>query len=184
MWTDSEKKTIDCIVYAKDRTCQLDLLMRSVRDMLENVGRVFILYTYSDEQYHLGFEKFFRNVRKYNLDIVEILQTDFEQDVPQIIKSMKTDYFLGLCDDDVIIKKTNCSEICEKLYEPDVSGVSMKAGLNIIGNYPNIPTDFPDFIEKEPFLKWEWRKSRPDIDWGYPTCKLLYIYERLFSRLD
>jgi len=178
MLTDSGKKIIDCIVYTKDRTCQLDLLMRSVRDMFESVGRVFILYTYSNDEYRLGFEKFFRNLRKYNLDIVGVLQDNFEQDVNKIIRAMSTDCFLGLCDDDVFITKTDCSDIIKKLSHPDVSAISLKAGLNILGNYPDIVTEFPDFIEKDPYLKWEWLKSRPDVDWGYPTCVNSYIFMR------
>jgi hypothetical protein len=64
------------------------------------------------------------------------------------------------------------------LDEPDVNAVSLKAGLNIKGNYPNFIYPLPNFIEDTPFLKWEWRLSDSNADWGYPTCVNSYIFKK------
>ena len=167
---------IDCIVYSKDRACQLDLLLRSTEAKFKNVGHLYVIYTHSSLEFDLGYQELILGSDQYNIPITFIPQQNFKEQVLEVIRGFATPFFLGLCDDDVFIRETDCSKIVEKLQEPDVSAISIKAGLNIHYNYPSIPTDYPEFIENGEFLKWEWGKCRPDIDWGYPTCINSFIF--------
>jgi len=167
---------IDIILYSCDRTSQLDLLLRSTKEHLLNAGTIYILYEASNEEYNKGFEKV--KATDYGLNIKYFKQTDFKAQTLEILNLMESPYFLGLCDDDVFIKPIDTSEIVNKLYDKDVNAISIKSGLNIKYSYsiPLIPLDYPDWIESEPFLKWDWTLYRPDTNWGYPTCVNAYIW--------
>lgn len=167
---------VDVIIYTKDRPAQLDLLLRSIKDKFKNVGGIGILWDYSTESFKEGYNKVID--KEYDLPIFYIKQTNFEEDTETMISEMSSPYFLGLCDDDVFIKEMDCSKIVNKLYEENVSSISIKHGLDIICSYPDDRTElpYPNFIEKESFLKWEWRKYPIYSTWGYPTCINSYIY--------
>lgn len=169
---------IDCIIFTKDRACQLDLLLRSISDNFINVGKVYVLYTYSNETFKRGYDKLWYNSPDYIFPITFTEQKNFQQDTLSIINRFTTPFYLGLCDDDVAIKQFDCSDIIQKLDEPNVNAISLKAGLNILGNYPQFVYPQPEFIETEPYLKWEWKRSHPESDWGYPTCINGYIFKK------
>lgn len=167
---------IDCIIYSKDRTSQTDLLLRSIKDMFVDVGEVFLLYTWSNPDFREGFKRILE--KKYGLNIIPITQDNFQSGVNLILDMMESDSFLGLCDDDVFIKQTDCSEIVRVLEDTEISSISLKAGLNITKQYPNFDSVHPQFVETSPFLKWEWRKADKMMDWGYPTCVNSYIFKK------
>ena len=164
---------VDCIIYSKNRACQLDLLLRSIKDHFKSVGNIYILYTYSNSFFEAGYNKFFDKWKNYVLGFEQLV---FENDVRTIINNMKSPYFLGICDDDVFMRETDCTDILEKFKDPDVNAISLKGGLNIIGNYPERPYPLPTFVETDPFLKWEWRKYDVSYDWGYPSCMNPFIF--------
>jgi len=163
---------IDCIVYSKNRACQLDLLLRSIKDHFKNVGQIHLLYAYSNDLFKLGYEQLLAK----NPELQVTLQKDFHQDTLNIIQNIQTPYFLGLCDDDVFVRETDCSDIVNNLFDIEVNSISLKAGININGNYPERLYSLPKFTETEPFLKWDWRKEDPSYDWGYPSCINSYIF--------
>ena len=170
-------KKVDCIVYTRDRACQVDLLLRSMSEKFLNAGKVYIVYTYSDDNFKAGYDRLLQE--KYNLDCVFIKQTSFQQNVLGTISMMSTPYFLGLCDDDVFIRETDCTAILGKLDEEGVSSISIKHGLDINHSYPDNRLDpNPEFLEQEVFLKWNWRTYVEYSAWGYPTCVNSYIYLR------
>ena len=166
---------VDCIIYSKNRACQLDLLLRSIKDNFKSVGNLYILYTYSADQFRKSYDKVFA---KHTQGVFPVLQTSFQINVLDIINNMQSQYFLGICDDDVFMRETDCTDILEKLKDPAVNAISLKGGLNILGNYPGRLYPLPTFIETDPFLKWEWRKYDPSYDWGYPSCMNPFIFMR------
>lgn len=166
---------VDCLIFSKDRACQLDLLLRSIALFFKNVGNIYIIYTFSNDKFFDAYDRI--NIPSALVhSIVWVEQKNFENEVKEILYSMDSKYILGLCDDDVFVKETDCSKIINKLHEENVSAISLKAGLNIVGNYPNFKFVLPDFIEKDEFLKWVWRECDSNSDWGYPTCINSYIY--------
>jgi hypothetical protein len=50
------ERALDCLVFSKDRACQLDLLLRSIRRYAPNLYRsVTVLATYSDDDYRRAY---------------------------------------------------------------------------------------------------------------------------------
>lgn len=170
---------LDCIIFSKDRPSQLNLLMRSMKDKFKNIGEVFVIYKASNDFFKKGYMEALYN--RYYFDINVFPENNFKEQVIDIISNrMVSDCFLGLCDDDVFIKDIDTSDIQNLALSEDINAISIKGGLNIIGNYPNIKTDFPSFITTDKHLQWDWRLCRPDIDWGYPTCVNSYIWDRKY----
>lgn len=167
-------KKVDIVLYTMNRACQADLALRSIKDLFPNVGKVVVFYRYSTPEFKAGYDKLFS--KDYGLDIDRKYQNNFKKDFEGILNNLKSPFFLGMCDDDVFVKKTNCDEILNKLYEEEVAVISLRAGLNITKNYPNFNIIQPKFIETNPFLKWEWKLCDPWRDWGYPTCVNAFIY--------
>ena len=90
--------------------------------------------------------------------------------------------YLGLTDDDVFIKECNIECILPELKDSQVNAISLKSGLNITHHYPDIKVPLPNnFIQKEPYLKWNWRTQPRPTDWGYPTCINTYVYNKEYQ---
>jgi hypothetical protein len=171
---------IDCIVYSKDRAAQLDLLLRSIKDHFINMGNIFIIYTYSNMEFGKGYLKLMDRLDKelFETNISFKHQTNFKENLLSCLELSKSPFYFSLCDDDVFIKKVNCSDIVKHLEDERVNAISLKAGLNILGNYGQGVIKQPEFIETEPYLKWNWREYSIMHDWGYPTCINSYIFDK------
>ena len=52
-------KDINIIIFGRDRGCQLELLIRSMKEFFKefNECEIKILYTYSNNEYEKGYEK-------------------------------------------------------------------------------------------------------------------------------
>jgi hypothetical protein len=166
---------VDCLIYSKDRALQLDLLLRSIEKHFKNIGKIAILYKYSNDNFKKGYDKVLNN-NEYKLNIFSCLETNFKVDLVDLLLSFTTENFLGLCDDDVFIEPCDITETIHHLQHKDINAISLKSGLNITHHYPDIPVAHPTFIEMKPFLKWDWTKQPSHVDWGYPTCINSYIF--------
>ena len=167
---------IDIIIFTKNRSSQLDLLLRSIRDKFKYAGTIYILYTFSSELFQKGYERV--QATDYNLNIVWVRELSFSEDTRKILATMKTTCFLGLCDDDVFVNEVDVTGIPELLDSSYISSFSLKAGLNITHNYPSFKLELPKFVEiKNPdALVWTWKDNPPGVDWGYPTCTNSFIF--------
>jgi len=70
---------IDCLIFSKDRACQLDLLLRSINQHAPLLYRsVTVLATYTDETYRRGYG---RCMEEHGDEISFLREIDFEWDV-------------------------------------------------------------------------------------------------------
>lgn len=180
---------VGSIVYSKDRAMQLDLLLHSYDKYFKNKGAMVVIFNYSNEEFKKGYTKITEKWGdQYNLLLLDEnaptvsgVKWTFKQLLIYsltYLQANKLPYFLGLCDDDVFIKECDISD--EMLYElesEEVNAISLKSGLNITHHYPNIVVPQPqNFIQTEPYLKWNWKTQPRPTDWGYPTCINSYVY--------
>ena len=92
---------MNIIIFSKDRALQLELLLRSMKEYfigLENY-EVKVLYTYSNENYRLGYEK----LKKIHRDIFYKREKDFQKDVIEMLDQNKK--YLMFLVDDIIFKE-------------------------------------------------------------------------------
>ena len=173
---------IDIIVWTKDRACQADLLLRSIKDNLKYYSKVYFRYDYSTDAYKKGYEKII--AKDYGLNIEFIERTDFEKDTKDILNNrVNTKYCVFLCDDDVFIIPAELDDILN-FYSDDVAAVSMRMGDNITYCYgTKKDSPLPKFYPCEGnFLKWKWQEADPTTDWGYPGAVNIHIYRTQWYR--
>jgi len=168
-------RPIDVLIWSKDRACQLDLLLRSIKDNFDNYGNIFVRYDYSNEDFKKGYEKIKNKI--YCLPLIFLKYKDLETDTKYIInKEFITKYMVAICDDDVFINHTNIDEIMKE-YKEDVCAISLRMSKNITWCYGTQKSSpLPKFEPCGNFLKWKWTNSDPSTDWGYPSAVNIHIY--------
>lgn len=159
---------ISCIIFSKDRSMQCDLLLRSLKDHIDFIDKVVVLYKTTSELFEQGYSI----LKEQNENIEFIKQSDFEKDTKSILNSFNTKYTLPLCDDDVVINKVDKEELKILLSRYDtglISCVSLR--MNEFCDYcysAQKSMKIPIFLEKDKFLLWNWVDYDPLTDWGYP----------------
>ncbi len=168
---------IDMLVWTKDRACQLDLLLRSIKDNFVNYGNIYVRYDYSSSEFKKGYEKVIK--KDYNLPITYIETTGvFDKDTKDIINKFTTEHMVVLCDDDVFIIPVDVRELLF-YYNEEVCAVSLRMSKDITYCYgTQKESPLPEFLPCEGnFLKWKWADSDPSTDWGYPGAVNIHIYK-------
>ena len=162
---------INCLIFSRDRACQLDLLLRSIRDNLKGIDRVDILIKTTEDCYLQSYLSLFdQSFDESNLDIhwhFENSYKDFKSAVMDIVRLFKEPYTIVFSDDDVVIRPVDLDII--KHYKEDVNAISLRMGKHITYCYAkDVYMDLPQFVEQDGYILWNWQQYRRDLDWGYP----------------
>jgi len=165
---------LDLLILSKDRACQLDGLLRSIRAYLTMPHRIHVLYTSSD----LAFERGYDRVRRWHPGIhwVEEAGT-FRQTYLELIDSIAAGpsrYLMPVMDDMIFLRPFTAHELLELLDRDEkVLAVSLRLGENITHCYVrNIPTTPPDFSNGH---RWAWKTASSGY-WNYPMSVDANIY--------
>jgi hypothetical protein len=157
---------MNIIVFSKDRAAQCDLFLKSMDRFFEefNYMKINVLYTYSNKEFEMGYEKLQTYWFQYH-NVNFIKEQNFKTDVLNLVdeKISQTVFFV----DDIVWKETfsirsNEMEIFEK--EPLIACLSLRLHPKLTFCYPaNINQRPPQF---ETNLTWFWQNERGD--YGYP----------------
>ncbi len=160
------KSTVSCVIFSKDRPLQLYSLLKSMLQHVNNLCKVIILYDVSSED----FNRAYNEMRMDSLsDLFHFIkQTDFKQDLINILENLNTEKLFFLVDDIVFTESCDLQKIIA--IDSNRYILSLRLGENIEYSY-TVGRDQkkPDFFKSEDvcdLLYWEWRNG--DIDWGYP----------------
>ena len=160
---NKQSTSLNIIIFSKDRACQLDLLLTSMRKMFREFSQyeIIVLYTTTDDSYILGYSK----LKEYHDDIIFIKESDFRNDLLNILYSDA--YFTVFLVDDIVWKEPftiQCNEIILLENDPDILCLSLRLDPNLTYCYAlDIEMDAPKFDRN---LRWDWRGK--DGDFGYP----------------
>lgn len=166
----------DILIFSKDRACQLDLLLNSIKKFFLFDTNINILYTYSNKDFGKGYDI----LKGKNKNIVWHKQNNFELDTKKIINNFTKKYTLFLCDDDVFINFVEFDDLMEllELYTKEIHCISMRMNSTINFCYPaKLEMIIPKFIESKYYLKWNWTEYNPHTCWGYPMSIDNHIYK-------
>jgi len=171
--------SIDAFVFSKDRAMQLSLLLQSIQDNFKEISEVSIIYTYSNDQFKLGYDKLINTyASNKNLTVTWIKESEFKPQVLAMLKSFSGEYIIGFVDDCVVIRQPNISLLLQA-YTDDVTCVSLRMSKQLTYSHSaGIKVTTPSFCEEKDFLKWDWRSSDPRGEWGYPHAVDSHIYKR------
>lgn len=149
---------IDCIIFSKDRACQLELLLRSMSTYLNPEGiNIKVLYSASDSNFLQGYERLITAFDSFTW----IKETQFLQNV---VESIKDEYVMFLVDDICFLREfsINTPEFKMMINNENILTLSLRLSPNInfcfAANHRSPP---PKLINNT----WEWRRCGGD--WGY-----------------
>jgi hypothetical protein len=157
---------INAIAFSKDRACQLELLLYTIKKNAPGVFNVNVIYTFSNEEFKKGYDVVKEKYPEFNF----VQQTDnFKDDTLKLLNS-SYEFTTFFTDDDIIYKPIKSSEEIENLIksDEDVFCFSLRLGENVTYCYTmnceNILKN-QEVIE-EKFIKWNWAVHY--VDFGYP----------------
>jgi hypothetical protein len=158
---------INCLIFTKNRACQLDLLLRSIDENFLPRLDIHILAKTTEEEYKEGYE-FLQSKHKFKNFYWE--QADnFQDQVMAIVNSFSHDWTLCFLDDDVVLHLTTVEPYLEYITE-GVNALSLRMGLNILDCYPKNVVMAQPLMEfpQNNIMKWRWIDYDRSLDWGYP----------------
>lgn len=173
---------VDIIIYTKDRACQLDLLLRSIKDNFVNANNVWVLEDWSNNEFKAGYTKV--KGLDYGLDIKHIRQTrkTFSGVLRDTVEKSETDFILPLCDDDMFIRCTDISDI-SNYVDDDVIGIHLRFSSDLTVSYGKwgiLP--LPELFPAGDYLKWDWTTYKIHSRWGYAYNAGGLIYKTGFFK--
>lgn len=154
------------LIFSKNRACQLDLLLRSLRLKVKKKN-LRVLYT-CDPEYKAAYDK----VMKLYPNVEFILEEDFRR---QVINSITDEYLLFLVDDDVMIDSysEDCPEFLKLQANEDIICLNLRMARNYDYDFlKDKQVPIPQFDDG----MWKWKNYRHD--WGYPMSASSHIFRK------
>jgi len=157
----SPPASLHIVIFSKDRACQLDSLLRSIRD---NFAVPFVdltvLYRATTDRYSEGYDL----VRKRGiLDVAWIREECFHADVLRLAASLPdSDLVMFLVDDDIVFRRFGNTTVLER-FTPNHLFISLRCSRSYASVVP------PPFITTDHYLEWRWNYGRRKrYAWNYP----------------
>lgn len=166
--------TLDLLILSKDRACQLDGLLRSIRAFLTVPHRIHILYTSSNVAFERGYDR----VRRWHPGMHWVDdEGTFRQSYLQLLAYIAAGpgrYLMPVMDDMVFVRPFTAHPLLQLLdHDKDVLAVSLRLGENITYCYTrNCQTTPPDFSHG---YRWAWKTASPGY-WNYPMSVDANVY--------
>lgn len=155
---------INITIFSKDRACQLNLLLDSIKLMFKNYNKYIfnILYTYSNEEFQKGYDIVQKNHKDFNY----IKENNFKLNTISLIQSVP--YTMFMVDDNVFKETFDFNSFEFNWFQKDLSIFCLSLRMCPRINYcytENILTKAPYFLDTG---LWNWRESGLRGDWSYP----------------
>lgn len=169
---------IDVLIFSKDRACQLDLTLTTLKKHFKEwrTQTYTILYTYSNDLNRLAYDR----VRNLHPQFQWVIENSFRQDVINIFNTGTNPYYSFIVDDDVFINgfSLDSPEFHEFKLNPHIACVSPRIAPYVNYCYTaRISTPPPkEFINK---TIWNWTNPELLGDWCYPqSIASFHIFRR------
>jgi hypothetical protein len=163
---------ISILCWSKDRACQLNALLRSLRTYIPS--SVVVLYTYSNDAFKAGYDL----VRSEHPFVTFIKENDFYEDTIYSIEGMKSDNICLTTDDTFIFNSVDDLSFIKKNLN-NQSVFSFRLGYNTVIQDHITQTYqgplIPDKIEKN-YLFWNPSKYVNYCNYGYPHALDMHLY--------
>jgi glycosyltransferase involved in cell wall biosynthesis len=164
---------INIVVFSKNRACQLELLLRSMKLFFDEwaLVKTSILYTYTSEKFKKGYEQTMKTHPEFSYVLEQ--PGNFRNHVISLIdpNNQGTMFFV----DDQVFKNNFClkSEPVRRLLSnPNLACLSLRMDPGMDYCYPEKRSTPPPQLTEN--LEWFW----PGLpgDWGYPHSVDSHLY--------
>lgn len=149
---------INFIIFSRDRSCQLELFLRSMKYFFVEFDqhKISILYKYTNQQFKNGYDKLIVEYPSINF----VLENDFKTDLLSLIKNKYTIFFV----DDIIWKEPfslNCDDF--NLFEKNENILTYSLRL-----HPNLTYCYTANVLMNPTKSKLFTWYNLPGDYGYP----------------
>jgi len=154
--------TLHLIIFSKDRACQLDSLLRSIRDnFIYSPMSITVLYKTSTPAFAAGYDLLKKRTPSGNVAFCE--EKSFEADAHEIIKSLADDsLILFLVDDNILFRACNPAAAIAAFTNKHLF-ISLRASRAYSADVA------PEFLHAGLYLEWKWNYSKRHwVTWNYP----------------
>jgi len=162
-------------IFSKDRSCQLDLLLRSTIDNFNVPYNATIIYTYSSSFYKEGYDILIKEYPNFKF----VKETNFKVDV---INSLKGNfkYWSPICDDYVVQRRLDHTKEFDVFdTNTKILALNYRMGPNLKVIYEGDPAEpVPKIVDGV----WNWKKA-VGRDWKYPMAVTGQFY-RMVDIID
>ena len=172
------------IIFSKNRACQLDLLLRSIRQNLPNFRDTFVLYHATTPEFEQGYELVRQRFPEFDTIIHQ--QSNFEFDTRDFI-SRAGEYVCFFVDDNIIYRPHDIDhQFVDRMFNciPELTCFTLRLGTNTVvqDQYHNQPTVFPENIMVGNVVGtmiylWDWTTVKVFGDFSYPFSVDGHIYK-------
>lgn len=175
---------IDCMIFTKDRPCQLDALLRSVKDNFKEIEKITILFKASDPKFLEGYKL----LSQWHPQHTWIMEKNLMGDIKSIVSMFQRRFCVLFVDDEVIVRKQEITAPMSLLYQrPELHCLSMRMGSNLSYTYTtNVDSPAPPFTrytcDESILYGWEWKIQKGNTDWEYPSCINSHMYRTNFLK--
>jgi len=166
------------LVFSKNRACQLDALLQSLRKMVPACREVYVLWQGSSAAHRQAYQK----IQDLHPKCRWVEQKEFSTDLRNILQSLRHENMMFCTDDGIFFAPA------PPLPEPDwsqLAGVSLRLGRNSSYCHPaNETYSAPGFQKTGQLLAWRWQKAKGDFRVVYSLDAHLYPRRRLLELLS
>lgn len=153
---------INIIIFSKDRACQLDALLRSLKDNMRVPHKVTVLYKVSNEEYLKGYYTVIGNRINPVIDFVR--ESDFKKNLIDIyVPTPEYPLSMFFVDDNILKEPLVEDNLIKEFYEDaNVFSLSTRLGRNTEYCYPvSRHTGIPNIVNNR------YNRNISDGDWSY-----------------
>lgn len=163
---------ISTIIFSRDRACQLDLLLRSIRRFAPHISPVYVLFRATSSDYSIGY----RIVKHEHPWVSWRNEKSFQEDARALLKRVTSELMMCMTDDSIILVSFDALEAAKLMHRSkDFLCFSLRLGLNTGYCYPlKREQAVPYFMRARDVLMWEWKRA--DGDFSYPGSLDAHIF--------
>ena len=156
---------LNIIVFSRDRACQLELFIRSMKFYFKEFSeyKINVLYTFSDFKFKEGYDKLFKIYNDSNINYIR--ESNFKSQVVSLL-NIDNPYTVFFVDDIVFKNSFSLTSLPFKLLtlRDDILTLSLRLHTKLTYCYPaRIEMTPPEFDNSNAF-KWYGLRG----DYGYP----------------
>lgn len=165
---------IQLVVWSKDRACQLELLLRSIKKHASGLFDINVIYTHSSGFYKAGYTK----LQSMDYDVKWILEFSLAQETRKLINDAK-DHISFSTDDQVFFKTVDQDALLKHLPQANNEIFSFRLGHNTLVQDCHAGTfqrPLYNYVEEDGIVSWNTNEYHPFDNYGYPLALDTHIF--------
>lgn len=166
---------VDILIFSKDRACQLDLLLSSIRDLMTGVGNITVIYLSTEPQFSQSYE----TCKVEHPGVEFVAEKEFRNETLAWLSSDSREESVMMMVDDIVIKeKLDLSEIASIIQRNNqILCYSPRLGLHLTDCYAmNMKQAVPPGSTQGEYFLWSWIGA--PLDWGYMFSVDGHVFRR------